>query len=300
MALAVGAAPILLTRNALDQQAAQLKLRSAANNPGAAVLTGASSGPADPTAPTLPLPQDVPYDWVQSDRRCAGALKPADPQLAAACSETADGEPSKVIAVVGNSRVQQLSAALKPLAAGQGYKLVFLLRGGCTFGAGGPGAGCDAWNALVLDWLLQVKPRAVFTTSTFVGADGREALPAGLDQAVSQLTASGIDVIGVRDQPRMPFNPIACVSTRSEDQCTVPARQVFAATDGSQTLGKAVTGPGRLRSVDLTPWICPDGQCRPVIGNVFVYLDPAHLSQVYASTLAPMLDDRLAAAGWRW
>lgn len=62
----------------------------------------------------------------------------------------------------------------------------------------------------------------------------------------------------------------------------------------------AATSRGDVRGIDLIPWICPEGECVPVIGNVFVYLDPNHLTATNARTLAPVLDKELHATGWRW
>ena len=45
--------------------------------------------------------------------------------------------------------------------------------------------------------------------------------------------------------------------------------------------------------VDPTPWICWDGSCPAVIGNVLPYRDRGHLTTVYAESLAEELTGAL-------
>ena len=56
-----------------------------------------------------------------------------------------------------------------------------------------------------------------------------------------------------------------------------------------------------FESMDMTDLVCPDQQCRPTVGNVYVYFDDDHLSEMYAHTLAPEFTRRaeqaLSAAG---
>jgi hypothetical protein len=55
----------------------------------------------------------------------------------------------------------------------------------------------------------------------------------------------------------------------------------------------------RFYPIDMTDYLCPQGECPGVIGNVFVYMDNNHLSATYAASMAPMLEQRiLDATGW--
>ncbi len=51
-----------------------------------------------------------------------------------------------------------------------------------------------------------------------------------------------------------------------------------------------------MRKVDLTDYICGPRACPPVVGNVLVYRDDAHMTNTYAATLGPYLEAELAAA----
>lgn len=61
---------------------------------------------------------------------------------------------------------------------------------------------------------------------------------------------------------------------------------VAAETDGDES----------TRVVDLTDAFCGERRCYPVSGNYLAYVDAAHLSTVFSPTLAPLLDERIAAA----
>lgn len=300
LALIVGTVPVLMTRGAMDDQARRALNASPQDHPGTAALTAATPTQPNPDVPPVPLPQDVPYDWANVDLDCQGRLRPSDPMLATHCGQSATGEPSKVIVVVGNSRAQQYMAAMLPLAAQQGYTVVALLKGGGSLTFDDPWAECVEWNERVLDYLVEVKPRAVLTTTTHIAVKQQERVMPGVGDAIGRLTGAGITVIGLRDQPRMPMDPIACVDERGEEQCTVPVRGMYAEQDVNAALARFERRPGRFHPVDLTPWICPEGQCPPVIGNVFVHLDANHLTQVHARTLAPMLDASLRESGFTW
>lgn len=44
---------------------------------------------------------------------------------------------------------------------------------------------------------------------------------------------------------------------------------------------------------------CPDGLCRSVIGNVYVYADTNHLTKAFEHTLAEIIYERALAVGWK-
>ena len=51
--------------------------------------------------------------------------------------------------------------------------------------------------------------------------------------------------------------------------------------------------------IDLKDTYCPDGLCRSVIGNVYVYADTNHLTKAFEHTLAETIYERALAAGWK-
>ena len=51
--------------------------------------------------------------------------------------------------------------------------------------------------------------------------------------------------------------------------------------------------------IDLKDIYCPDGLCRSVIGNVYVYADTNHLTKAFEHTLAETIYERALAVGWK-
>ena len=70
------------------------------------------------------------------------------------------------------------------------------------------------------------------------------------------------------------------VSAANPQSCGVPYGQVY-----SKTLnGLPVENPG-FHFVDLSPQICPNDACSPLVGNLYVYMDHDHLTKYYSQTL---------------
>jgi hypothetical protein len=55
-----------------------------------------------------------------------------------------------------------------------------------------------------------------------------------------------------------------------------------------------------LHQMDMSDFICADGICPAVVGNVYVYKDDNHLTKTYVQSMVPMFEKRLlAATGWK-
>ncbi len=295
--LAVVAVPAAAWQAGIARTAQAAGVSGAATNPGALTLRTGVAG--DASAPVLPLATQLDQQWVNLDHQCQGRFAPSDPILEQCEQTQVAGEPSKVVVVVGNSHAEQWMAALEPVARERNWQLVALLKGGCAFGEPtDPGQSdfCAGWLAAAKDYVLGVQPDAVFTVATAAAASAPdERQVTGYEQVVRELTGRGIEVVGVRDNPRFTHNMYQCVEDRGAAACEVPLEQALAPANPALPLA---TIPG-LHLVDLTDRLCPDGVCRPVIGNVHVYLDDNHLTADYSATLAADMRDRLlAATGW--
>lgn len=299
-AVALGVAPALSIQSALDRQAARALAGSAVNNPGAGVLLGTSTGPQDPDAPAIPLGGDVKWDWVSMPDLCKGAYKPASANLSTNCRQTATGEPGKVIVAVGNSRTHQMMGSYLPLAEANGYTVVSLIKFWCPITFEAVSDDCAAWNRELMDYLVTLKPAAVVTNTTQIDSGELEKRTPGVEGFIGTLTAAGVDVIGFRDVPRMPWDPPSCLETRSQEACEVPSRGIYADEALNADLVSAARRPGAFHPVDVAAYFCPDGHCPTIVGNVYLYIDGGHVTQSYVRTMAPAVDEQLRASGWRW
>lgn len=296
VALALVAVPLAGWQGVERRRAAELTAHTPVDNPGAAVLLPGYRAQGDPHAPARPLATTLDEQWVVLPEPCSDALVAgATAEVAERCHELAPTSASApTVVVLGDSHSEQFMGALLPIAERDGWRLVSLLKGGCSFGLGEHP--CAAWNEEALRFVVGLQPDAVLTVVTAAERDGTGEVPVtGQQEAVDALAASGIDLIGVRDNPRFSFDMFACAEAHGPEaeECRRELATVSARRDPASDLD--LTDSSVL--VDLSAETCPAGVCAPVVGNVHVFLDDNHLTWDYARTLAPFLEERLAP--WR-
>jgi len=165
---------------------------------------------------------------------------------------------------------------------------------------------CHAWGANVLDDLTsRVHPDLVITTSfadmttmahPTAGPAARADVGAGEASYWSQLEAHGIPVIGIRETPAMTSLDVpSCVAQYgpASDQCVMSRSTAVDADPPTSYAARLLRG--KVPVIDMNSLICEPTRCSSVVGNVLVYMDSHHLTESYASTLAPFLEQRLLA-----
>ena len=262
--------------------------------PGARALTGDAVVAPVRMEDRLPAATALRDEFASLPSVCTGEW--ADPGLGAACTQLEpDGDATATVVVAGDSHAEQWLATLQPLAEENHWRVVALLKGACSFGVASSRTGdCAEFNARAMRYVHSHPVDLLVTVSTAAHrTTPAERLVEGYEDAVRAVTARGIPVVGLRDNPRFPTGVVACVLDRGDDACTTPAARKLAATNPAD----ALSGIDGFASIDLTDLICPHGQCTPAVGNVWVYLDDNHLTRSYAATLAPAFGERLRAAG---
>ncbi|MDN5900938.1 MAG: acyltransferase, partial [Brachybacterium sp.] len=212
------------------------------------------------------------------------------------------------IGVVGSSHSRQFIPALLPAAEARQAQVVNLTMDGCTYLAGPERSSyCAGYDEYVLEYLDAVQPETVLTTVTRTVADGPgESLPAGSDAAVQALLDRGIDVLAVRDTPRWETDQYQCAEAviddgetpvEADDACGAAAADKLAPENPALPLAELSGPDAAVTLLDLTPQICPDGRCAPVLGDIYVYMDDSHLTRLFVEeTLAVTITDELAAS----
>ena len=293
VATAVVVTPLAAWQVTSAIQDRELEAQAMLDNPGAAVLRDPALPEPRVDAALLPLPTQLEDEWVYLDQECSGERAVSDEVLIGTCSETRETPRARdTIVVIGDSHAQQMTGALLPVAAENGWGVVFLIKGGCSMGLDDPGLDpfCPEWREAAIAHAERLSPAAVMTVATRSDAgEDDEALRPGIEGFVERMSDAGLDVWAVRDNPRFAFDMFGCVvETEDSLECAVPRSASLADRNPARSLA----GPGVLL-VDLTPWICPDDFCPGAIGNVAVYRDDNHLSRTYARTLAPALAEQL-------
>lgn len=267
--------------------------------PGAAALPFGEGIPVREDVPLLPDPTSIDDEWVALEAECAASFRPTSPVVARTCAQlTAAGEASGTVVVVGDSHAQQWMGAVLPIAREQGWNVVALLKGGCSFAVDEPpvpgSRDCERWRTAADRYIQRLQPDVVFgmATKTEPGGPGERVL-GGLEETVEKLTSTGAEVVLFRDNPRFTEDIFECVVENGADSVLCRADRTDALARWNPARGLA----GDAHVVDFSDHLCPDGVCFPVIGNIAVYRDDNHLTHMYAATLAPLLARELAGAG---
>ena len=190
------------------------------------------------------------------------------------------GDPASAINVVlvGDSHAAQWSPALQRLADDRHWNLRVYTKSGCPFADAPVSLGneeraypeCAAWNAAMLQILLDDPPDLVVTASsryrlingdTMLDASASDAeIVAGYRGRGRRSVSKNIPVVVLADTPRPGFDIGDCVSASSGHltRCVVRSRRALQAR--GVVLSTAAAGTA-AKLVDLTDAICPDDPC---------------------------------------
>jgi peptidoglycan/LPS O-acetylase OafA/YrhL len=240
--------------------------------------------------------------WVRDDKPVAyddGCHQSLESRKLVTCVY-GDKDATTSVAIVGGSHSLMWLPAFQEIAARRELKIITMTKSSCLFSSAYVGGyaefkqECAAWNKQALAKLLEMKPRAVFTTATR-GAGSEETIPQAYVDRWRALADAGIQVIAIRDTPRMMFDTAECVEIEGAEAaaCSRPRKSMLADINPIETAGNL---PRNVHYIDLSRFFCNDEACPPVAGNVLIYSDTNHMSATYARTLSPALEEAVFAA----
>ena len=288
-------------RNTQSEQNTELQVQTASENyPGARAIGGAQQGLIDNP---IPSGGDVKAQYEGLSDPCTGVFAPSDPALAKYCNVQKYGpEDAPLTMVIGNSHAEQALSIFKPIAEQTKTNLQTYLLGGCQYPVRSVNAGneCSEFNTKMTEEIIKRKPQTVVFIATIAQARSNdERADPSLDETVRRLTEAGIQVIGLRDNPRFEYNIYECAQKAGADKssCARPASDKYAAENPAKEIFDKYRNQGAVM-VDLKDVYCPDGMCSPVVGNIYVYFDDNHVSKTYGRTMAQEVFQRAAEGGW--
>lgn len=207
--------------------------------------------------------------------------------FAAWCEYGVSDNPNATIALVGASHEAQWLPALKHVAEERNWRIMALTAADCRFSALHPEGDryrdCDEVSAKMLAGILEMNPDMVFTTANV----GIEDSPSADRIAYwEQITAQGIPIVALRDNPYFESSPSECLSLHLEDPetCAVAQSEVLSE---NFSLAEAPDGVGL---VDITEEYCDGEYCPAVIGNILVWRDDDHFTKQYVLTMTRALE----------
>ena len=249
----------------------------------------------------MPIPQgDSVSQFDNLSEPCTAYNATVNVSLAEYCTtDHWGGSDAPLTIVVGDSHAEQAISMYRPIAEANGQNMMAFLMGGCKFPTQPEGwEECAAFNRDVTQEIIDLRPANVLVISTAASATSADEVPINeLAPVVDRFTEAGINVIALRDNPRYDYNMYVCgqVNLRNLSNCSMQVSEKLAPVNPS--LGLAEFNP-RVYTVDLTEQICPNGTCRPVEGNVFIYIDDNHISKAYGSTMSVEMESQLLTQGW--
>ncbi|GAB3656907.1 acyltransferase family protein [Glycomyces tarimensis] len=280
---------IAYERHRLDPAAA---IEDTSRYPGAAAL---AEDLEVPTADFVPSTLDAADD--------------RDPGLSGECNQSMEGyevvrcdfgdpDAERTVVMYGGSKIWHWLPAMRAVAEDNDWELVTFIKNACIIATEQPNMdqeryrSCDAWNDAAVEAIGRLEPDIVFTYGSRVGYDAVERFPE-YNERYEQLLATGAEVVAVRDTPSPRFDVPTCVDLEGADspECAVEREAYYPDADGFAELEV----PHGVHKVDLIEYICGPEACEPVVGNILVYRDDAHLTNTYAATLAPYLEAELLA-----
>ncbi|WP_433470309.1 acyltransferase family protein [Saccharomonospora azurea] len=256
----------------------------------------------DSTNDVVPPFAALPYEWISWKRgECTRATEQGVEVRTCTVKPLNGAEPKRRLAVVGDSHILQLMAALRPISERLDWELVVLNKPGCPLTATEVlpnNQSCVDWNRVVLPKIIDMQPDAVVTMATRdVRVGLAERTPEGYVRQWQRLHEAGIPVVAIRDNPRFDFEPSGCAQIHglTSEKCGHPRAEMYHAVPPYESM----PAPSSTSFVDLSDYYCTATQCPPVMGNVLVYMDDNHVTETYLNTLSPILQEKmLAQLGW--
>ncbi|WP_297004652.1 acyltransferase family protein [uncultured Corynebacterium sp.] len=217
-----------------------------------------------------------------------------------------DVESDRTMYLVGGSHSEHYLPALELIARQRHIKIVPILKLGCVLGMGDlpkwDGSDypeCKEWDEKAQDYIFHNPPTdGVFMTvtrPTTIQGDGPDQVPAEYFDIVRKLSDAGIHTWGVRDTPWILDRPGAqgnarvCVADgdyerdNPEKDCGVDRAEAMSPVNPAI---EAYAGLD-VTDIDITNAVCTETRCPGVVGNVLVYRDAQHFTNLFAAQLAP-------------
>jgi hypothetical protein len=230
------------------------------------------------------------------------------------------------VVVAGDSTAQMYRPGLVALAEQHGFRLVQAAMGGCPLGDRLIATGIDGelhkpsnfmchdaipanYEEALNTWDVDVVIATSWNESNRHVTDGIVVEPGtdqfeiesrtALEESVDVLTSRGARLAFLALLPPGPF--VACLDENAPDEgaclrAVLPDSPINAVNAEFRAL--ADQRDDVLGVVDLVDVICPGGQICPLtIDGVVVRYDGTHFTGTWSRSLAPVLDERLRAAG---
>jgi len=200
-----------------------------------------------------------------------------------------DTSASQTMVVFGDSHAQMWMAGFVRFAQEKHYKLIPLVKDGCSpvvLHIRGP---CQRWYHWAVGEVGRLHP-ALLVMSQYWSSWGTEGVSTELNDLRPEATKMAL----IEDAPGRPVDAVDCLlaSGATLGSCTFPI------TSRQRSIYREVRQEVRSDGVTYIPtlqWLCANNACPGVVGTIITYRDRHHLSATYANELANPLAEKMAS-----
>lgn len=245
----------------------------------------------------IPSPFDAPLEPSEPCERISRAFPPA-------CAFGVPGRKARTtVALLGDSHSTHWRAAVAYVARRRRWHGVSMNRNLCPFTLARTNSHerCKGWTRGALRWLRNhPEVKTVFVSANagsgvqaIRGQSRRETKILGYLSAWAAIPASVREVYVLRDVPRSADDTADCVSKavarrRNPDRRCARPRERALVRD-LQAEAADLDPSDRVKLIDLTPLMCDELQCLPVVGGALVIRDIGHMTRTFSRSLGPYL-----------
>lgn len=220
-----------------------------------------------------------------------GCNQEGDAYEAKTCS-FGDLKSKKSIILVGSSHATQWLPALDEIGKRNNFKVINMTKSSCPLGAlESSDSSCHKWNEKVFDEILDINPYAVITNSTLTSAKDKEFIPESFVESWSRLDAKGINVIGIRDNPRFSYNVPDCVYKNRNlldlESCAINKEDALLRKNPANNYSHIIG------NIDMSNMFCAQGKCLTRFQGKIIYRDSNHISVEYMYFIQNNLEKKL-------
>lgn len=248
-------------------------------------------GEVHPPIPSIANDRPAYYSW---DCRQRNGHDPGTGEALVCEDPEAQDSPRATVMIAGGSHAGQWHQAFVVMAQRNDWELVVVDKSGCRFGSVSniETDKCAEWNVNFLDVLEERQPDLVVTPGSVVAreGDGPETIETGAPDRWREITEAGSDLLLMRGTPRPNDHAPECLAEGGGARECGPTFETLAEVNPLDDMDL----PDTTHTLDMTDYICFDGFCPAVIGDVAVYRDDSHLTNSYVESMIPMLEEKIS------
>jgi hypothetical protein len=207
------------------------------------------------------------------------------------------------VVLFGDSHMQQWQPAFIAAGISAHWRVVNWTKSSCPPALmtvrnpqlGGVYTQCNTWRTRTLQRIAALHPTVVVLTG--LESEAPADWPAATVAADTAATARELQqtttakIVYFEDTPYPGFDVPACVAAHlgNVEACSFSLSRAYTSPARHEAINEALRRLPGVTLINPAAWICPDGRCPAVVGNLLTYRDQSHLSVEFSKWLGPIV-----------